>query len=101
MNAASSVTGADASLEADLNMSSLDRVELLDRLEERYQVDLSEAQFSEATTVGQLEKLLREPERASAEYVVSLVAAEYTDYFRATGGLLFAGVAGHLSAGRA
>ncbi len=68
VNAASSVTGADASLEADLNMSSLDRVELMDRLEERYQVDLSEAQFSEATTVGQLEKLLREPERASAEY---------------------------------
>jgi long-chain acyl-CoA synthetase len=62
---------SDASLEADLNMSSLDRVELMDRLEERYQVDLSEAQFSEATTVGQLEKLLREPERASAEYVYS------------------------------
>jgi long-chain acyl-CoA synthetase len=40
----------------------------MDRLEERYQVDLSEAQFSEAATVGQLEKLLREPERASVEY---------------------------------
>lgn len=59
---------AEASLEADLQMSSLDRVELLDRLEERYQVDLSETQFAEATTVGQLEQLLREPARAAAEY---------------------------------
>jgi len=63
-----SAASSDASLEAELNMSSLDRVELLDRLEERYQVDLSEAQFAEAATVGQLEKLLREPERAGAEY---------------------------------
>jgi long-chain acyl-CoA synthetase len=57
-----------ALLEADLHMSSLDRVELMDRLEERYQVDLGEAQFSEAATVGELEQLLREPVRAGAEY---------------------------------
>jgi long-chain acyl-CoA synthetase len=65
---ASSDAGSDASLEAELNLSSLDRVELMDRLEERYQVDLSEAQFAEAVTVGQLEKLLREPERGGSEY---------------------------------
>jgi long-chain acyl-CoA synthetase len=58
---------ADASLDADLQMSSLDRVELLDRLEERFQVDLSETQFAEATTVRKLEQLLREPARAAAE----------------------------------
>jgi long-chain acyl-CoA synthetase len=58
---------ADASLDADLRMSSLDRVELLDRLEERYQVNLSETQFAEATTVRKLEQLLREPARAAAE----------------------------------
>ncbi len=57
----------DASLDADLQMSSLDRVELLDRLEERYQVNLSETQFAAATTVRKLEQLLREPARAAAE----------------------------------
>jgi long-chain acyl-CoA synthetase len=59
---------ADASLESDLQMSSLDRVELLDRLEQRYQVNLSETQFAEATTVRKLEQLLREPEQAPAEH---------------------------------
>jgi long-chain acyl-CoA synthetase len=58
----------DASLDADLQMSSLDRVELLDRLEERYQVNLSETQFAEATTVRKLEQLLREPARGAAEH---------------------------------
>ena len=53
--------GADANLERDLQMSSLDKVELMSALEEKYQVDLSETRFAEATTVGELEKLLREP----------------------------------------
>jgi len=47
-----------ASLEADLQLSSLDRVELMSALEGRYQVDLNEVQFEEAATIGQLEKLL-------------------------------------------
>ncbi len=51
----------DANLEQDLQMSSLDRVELMSALEEKYQVDLSEMKFAEAKTVGELEKLLREP----------------------------------------
>jgi len=51
----------DADLEKDLQLSSLDRVELMSALEERYQVDLSEARFAQARTVGQLENLLREP----------------------------------------
>jgi long-chain acyl-CoA synthetase len=55
---------ADASLEADLQMTSLDRVELLDRLEERYQVDLGETQFSDVNTIGQLEQLLHGPVQA-------------------------------------
>jgi long-chain acyl-CoA synthetase len=53
--------GADANLERDLQMSSLDKVELMSALEEKYQVDLSETRFAEAKTVGELEKLLREP----------------------------------------
>jgi long-chain acyl-CoA synthetase len=47
-----------ANLEGDLQLSSLDRVELMSALEERYQVQLNEVQFEEAATVGQLEKLL-------------------------------------------
>src|SRR5258708_3229644 len=49
---------ADSSLDADLALSSLDRVELLSALEDRYQVDLSETKFSAARTVGDLERML-------------------------------------------
>lgn len=45
-------------LEKDLQLSSLDRVELMSAIEERYQVDLNEVQFADAATVGELEKLL-------------------------------------------
>ena len=48
-------------------MSSLDRVELMGELEERYQVDLSDVKFSDATTLGQVEELIRNPPRASVE----------------------------------
>jgi long-chain acyl-CoA synthetase len=48
----------DANLESDLGLSSLDRVELLGAIEDRYQVDLSEARFSSVRTVGDLEKML-------------------------------------------
>jgi long-chain acyl-CoA synthetase len=48
------------SLDGDLQMSSLDRVELMSALEDRYQADLGEVKFSEAATIGQLEKLLTE-----------------------------------------
>jgi long-chain acyl-CoA synthetase len=49
----------DAKLESGLGLSSLERVELLSALEDRYQVDLSEAAFANAATVGDLEKLLQ------------------------------------------
>ena len=49
----------DASLDSDLGLSSLDRVELLSALEDRYQVDLSETRFSTVKTVGDLERMLR------------------------------------------
>src|SRR5258708_26585966 len=49
----------DANLEGGLGLSSLDRVELLSALEDRYQIDLSEAEFANAATVGDLEKLLQ------------------------------------------
>lgn len=50
---------AEASLEADLNLSSLDRVELLAALEDQYQVDLSETRFSSVNTVGDVERALQ------------------------------------------
>jgi long-chain acyl-CoA synthetase len=59
-----------ASLDADLNLSSLDRVELLSALEDRYQIDLSETQFAAVNTVGDLERMLQGelPPRAKYHY---------------------------------
>ena len=56
-------------LEKDLQLSSLDRVELMSAIEERYQVDLNEMQFADATTVGQLEKLLATRPTAGVAHV--------------------------------
>jgi long-chain acyl-CoA synthetase len=55
-------------LDRDLNLSSLDRVELMSALEERYQVELNETAFAEAKTVGDVERLLREPLARPSEY---------------------------------
>jgi len=61
---------ANASLESDLNLSSLDRVELLGALEDRYQIDLSETRFAGINTVGDLERMLQGklPPRAQYHY---------------------------------
>ena len=48
-----------AALDANLNLSSLERVELLSALEDHYQVDLSETRFSAVNTVGDLERMLK------------------------------------------
>jgi long-chain acyl-CoA synthetase len=50
---------SDAALDSELGLSSLDRVELMSALEDRYQVDLSEARFNALRTVGDLERMLR------------------------------------------
>ena len=52
------LTSKETNLETDLQLTSLDRVELMGALEERYQVGLNDAQFQDIATVGQLEKLL-------------------------------------------
>ena len=49
----------NADLERDLGLSSLERVELLGALEDRYQVDLSETKFANAATVADIDKLLQ------------------------------------------
>jgi long-chain acyl-CoA synthetase len=55
-------------LERDLNLSSLDRVELLSAIEDRYQIDLNESRFAAATTVGELEAMLHQPPAARSDY---------------------------------
>jgi long-chain acyl-CoA synthetase len=58
----------DAKLESDLNLSSIDRVELMSAIEDRYQVSLNEQTFSNATTVAQVEKMLRESPQERPRY---------------------------------
>jgi long-chain acyl-CoA synthetase len=48
-----------AALDANLNLSSLERVELLSALEDRYQIDLNETRFSAVNTVGDLQRMLK------------------------------------------
>lgn len=58
-----------ANLESDLHLSSLDRVELLGALEDRYQVDVNETRFSSARTVGELGNLVRESSSVRSEFI--------------------------------
>ncbi len=48
----------EANLETGLGLSSLERVEVLGALEDRYQIDLSETNFANIATVGDLESLI-------------------------------------------
>jgi long-chain acyl-CoA synthetase len=59
---------ASANLDTDLGLSSLDRVELLSAIEDRYQVDLSETRFSAVKTVGDLERMLSGEVAPAATY---------------------------------
>jgi len=63
-NFSSASLDPDAKLEGDLNLNSMDRVELMSALEDRYQVDLNDADFTNVSTVGDLERLLREPQKS-------------------------------------
>jgi long-chain acyl-CoA synthetase len=58
----------DSDLSSDLGLSSLDRVELISALEDRYQVDLSESRLSAARTVGDVERMLSGEARPRAQY---------------------------------
>jgi long-chain acyl-CoA synthetase len=52
-----------------LNLSSLDRVELMTVLEERFNVELDETAFAQARTTAALESLLQRPSFRRAEHV--------------------------------
>jgi long-chain acyl-CoA synthetase len=58
----------ESNLATDLQLSSIDRVELLSALEDRFQVDLNESKFSSATTVGELEAMLKQPVTRRSDY---------------------------------
>jgi long-chain acyl-CoA synthetase len=72
MSAIASVSGESlaevdrgASLEMDLKLDSLGRIELLSAIEDHYQVDIDESLFTAATTLGDIEKMIREGPRES------------------------------------
>jgi long-chain acyl-CoA synthetase len=64
----SSAKGPALALEKGLNLTSLDRVELMSALEERFQVELSETSFAEAKTVAEVKRLLQQPAAHRTEY---------------------------------
>ena len=70
-----------ASLETDLKLDSLGRVELLGVLEDHYQVDIDEAAFTGATTVGDIERMIRE---GSADLAVKHVYPRWAQRFPIT-----------------
>jgi long-chain acyl-CoA synthetase len=51
-----------------LQLSSVERVELLSALEDRYQVDLSETEFASADSVRELERLVEAPSARAAPF---------------------------------
>ncbi|HEX9629855.1 MAG TPA: AMP-binding protein, partial [Pyrinomonadaceae bacterium] len=55
-----------AKLGTDLKLDSLGRVELLSALEDRYQVEIDEAAFTDATTLADVEKTIREGKHEEA-----------------------------------
>jgi long-chain acyl-CoA synthetase len=59
---------ASEHLEKELNLSSLDRVELMSALEGKFQVELNETSFAEAKTVADVERLLQQPSARRTAY---------------------------------
>lgn len=59
---------ASAATNAKLQLSSIERVELLGALEDRYQIDLSETDFTKADTLRGLEKLVESPPKTARAF---------------------------------
>ena len=111
----------EATLESGLGLNSLERVELLSALEDRYQIDLNETDFANVTTVSDLEKLLQDERgarrqlhyplfhyprwtlrwpttwlRVAAQYLLARPAVLLLGWPRVTGGENLRGVRGPL-----
>jgi len=56
-------------LERTVNLSSLDRVELMSALEQRFQLELDETSFANSRTVADIKQLLQEPSARRNEYI--------------------------------
>ena len=56
-------------LEKELNLSSLDRVELMSALEEKFHVELNETEFSSAKTIADVERLLQQPAAQRTQHI--------------------------------
>jgi long-chain acyl-CoA synthetase len=50
------------------SLSSLERVELMSAMEDRFQVDLNESKFTSAVTLGDLEEMVRTPSVERTDY---------------------------------
>ncbi len=61
--------GGEAHTSSELNLSSMEKVELMATLESRYQVDLSEVEFAEANTIEDLQKIVSRTEQDLPNYV--------------------------------
>ncbi|HXJ05468.1 MAG TPA: AMP-binding protein [Candidatus Acidoferrum sp.] len=61
--------GSSENLKKELALSSLDRVELMSALEERFQVELNETSFADAKTAADVRRLLQEPTAHRTGYV--------------------------------
>ncbi len=59
---------AHSHLEQQLNLSSLDRVELLSALEEKFHVEINETAFANAKTFADVERVLQQPAARRTEY---------------------------------
>ncbi len=58
----------ESDLAKDLNLSSIEKVELLSAIEDRFQLDLNESRFATASTVGELEEMLSQPGQRRTDY---------------------------------
>jgi long-chain acyl-CoA synthetase len=66
-----------------LKLDSLGRVELLSALEDRYQIEIDEAAFTAATTVGDIEKLIRGERPEETEEGARAAQYPYHEWSRA------------------
>jgi long-chain acyl-CoA synthetase len=57
----------ESNLDHGLGLSSLERVELAGALEDRYQIDLSDTNFTNSITVGELGKMLQQEHRSDKQ----------------------------------
>ena len=59
---------ASARLAEDLKLDSLGRVELLSALEDQYQIEIDEAAITQATTIGDVERIVSEQKSEAVGY---------------------------------